>query len=200
MDFSARSTAVVLFLATVAATATAQPGRLSRPRGGIEIGMAAPSLLVRDASGPQLHLGFAPVIGGIAAWSLGPRLKSMLALRASAAVLRGSQGNAEWDAGRSSQIGLQFGLERSLGARFGVSLAGGPTFLFGPGDVTPFRAASSALHWGGSGGASWRVSQKRPIAATLAVDAFMIGGSSLNDPIAEPAWVRRVVVGVRYGG
>ena len=123
----------------------------------------------------------------------------MLGVRVSTAALEGSDDGSSWSAGRSSLASVHIGAIQSLGERFSYSLSVGPTFLFGPADVTPFAEATSSLHWGGGVGFGWRFMTSRPVDATLSLDGFMIGGASLADPIEEPGWVRRVTLGVRYG-
>jgi hypothetical protein len=199
MGFPTHSPAVAILLLGVASSALAQAGRLSRPRASFELGMALPALIVDDAGGTQLKSGLAPVLGATGAWTLSPRVMSTLGIRASSAALAGDHRNTEWDAGRTTQVDIQLGLEQRLARGFAIAATVGPTWLLGPEDVVPFRDAQSPLHWGGSVGMSWRVMQSRPVSATLRMDGFMAGGASVADPVAEPAWIRRFVIGARYG-
>ena len=199
MGVSTHSTALAVLLLSVSSGAFAQSGRLSRPAVFFEAGLAAPATVVRDANGAKLQTGIAPVLGAGGSWLLGPRLRSVVGARASTAGLNGSEDGSTWEAGRTTQLGLHVGLEQSVTRRFSVSLVAGPTWLMGPDDVTPFRDSPSPLHWGGSVGAGWRLMQSRPVSVVMLLEGFMVGGSSAADPVAEPAWLRRIVLGARYG-
>ena len=164
-----------------------------------EAAVGSPALLVQDANGARLHLGFAPVVGATAAWSMKPGMRFTLGARASAGNLTGSDDGASWDVGRASLASVHIGLLQDLGTRFGSYASGGPTFLFGPNGVTPFADATSPYHWGLATGFLWKVGGTRPLAATIGVEGFIVGGATLSDPVEEPGWVSRFTMGVRYG-
>ena len=199
MDLPTRASAIALLLLVANTTLAAQSGRLSRPRTGFELGIATPALLVRDANGARLHLGLSPVLGAVATWSLTPKVRSVVAIRLSTAALNGSEDDQKWDAGRASLASASIGLSGAVHERLSVSASAGPTWLSGPNDVIPFESSTSRLHWGGATGLSWRVSRARPIAAILSLEAFALGGATAVDPVAEAGWVRRMVIGMRYG-
>lgn len=172
--------------------------RPSLPRPGFELGLALPSLLVRDANGTRVQANLAPVAGVDMRWKLSPRLHSLVGIRGSIASVSVDAGADKWSAGRTSQLAIRTGLEQRFEAGIGVSLAASGTWLSGPDDITPFRD-DAGWHWGGDAGLSWKLGRHRPISLFAVVEGFMLGGNAANDPVPRPAWVRRFVVGARRG-
>jgi len=180
-------------------TSAARPSRrLSRPRPMFEVALALPSLLVRDANGTRVRGTIAPVVGVAGMWNLSPRLNSVAGIRGSLSSVSVDAGADDWKAGRTSQLAIRAGLERTFEAGLGLSLAGLGTWLSGPDDVTPFRDGAG-WHWGGDAGVSWRVTRSRPLSLFAVIETFMLGGATASDPVPSPAWVRRIVVGARHG-
>lgn len=182
-------------------------GRRRSPRLRYDIMLATGSPYAEDEAGVTVRPSVALGVGAAAAWTAGGGYATSLAVRATtnAAVISENTsviGGAEprRSAGRVLQLDFMGALERQLGDRYAVRAGAGVAWLRGPSDVVPFRHGNNGrLQPTGEVGLSMRLTKSRPMHVTLAGQASRFGSATIGDPVREPGWVNRLLIGVRYG-
>jgi hypothetical protein len=202
MAHSTRAAAVALLGAALLATpATGQEGRgFTAPRWRAELGAAFGSPYATDDAGVRVTPGIGGMLGIAAAWDVGARDVLTVFLRGSTNAVRIDADGAEQDAGSARQLDLGGALERTLRERIAMRAGVSATWLSGPTDVVPFRFGDDPrLVPAGEAGAAVRLTSERPLWLSLDLQAFRLGGATIDDPVETAGWVQRALVGLRYG-
>ena len=187
----------------VAAGAGADSGErtpLLAPRIRVGLMLSAGGAYVEDEAGVTVRPGVSPGLGIEAAWITGRSLSAALGVRATASPVSIEEQGDTRSEGAATQLDLMGAIERGAGERWILRLAAGGAWLWGPADIVPFR-------YGNNGrvqptvelGALFRLTTSRPLAASLTVQTSRLGNATLADPIREPGWANRALLGVRYG-
>lgn len=174
------------------------PLRSPRFRVGLVVG--AGTAWAEDEAGVTVGSG---LIGGLSAeagWAVGAPYTLGLGLRATTGGVSIEEDGDSRSGGSATQADFMGSVERAAGGRLGLRLAAGASWIFGPEDVVPFGDGNRGrLQPTVEAGALARLTRERPLFATLALQTTRFGGATLGDPVPEPGWVSRVLIGVRHG-
>ena len=174
------------------------PLRSPMLRAGVMIG--AGTAWAEDDAGVTVRQGLAGGASAGLAWLVGGGYGLALELRGTFGSVAIDDGGESRSGGSTSQVDLTTSLEHALGGGFGIRVGGGGAMVWGPDDVVPFRYGNNGkLQPTAEVGLLHRLIGSRPLSATLTVQTTRFGGATLADPVAEPGWVTRGLVGVRYG-
>ena len=155
---------------------------------------------LQDEAGVTVRPGVAGGLGVEGAWTTGDRYTAGLGLRGTSAQVVIAEENDTRSAGTVRQFDVIVFLERALLARGALRIGGGGAWTRGPSDVVPFRYGNNErFQPTGEIGALVRVVTRGPLFASATWQASRFGGATLGDPIREPGWVNRALVGIRYG-
>lgn len=174
--------------------------RLGRPTLRLFAGGALSTAYVRDDNGTTVRPAAAPVIGVEVASVVGPRTTLAVTLRTSRTGIDVRGDGRSWDGGSAWHTDATAAIERTLVPRLALRGGLGLAWVRGPSDVAPFRFNnSSPFRPAAELGATYTFSRSRPLGASVALQAYRYGATTLADPIREPGTVKRLVIGVRYG-
>ena len=174
--------------------------RSARPSFRLGVMAIAGTAYVDDEAGVTVRPGLAPGLAADAAWIVGRSWTAAATIRGSAAPVTIAEDGDTRSEGTVTQADLLGAIERSVGDRFLVRVGAGASWIRGPSDVVPFRYGNNGrFQPTGEVGALMRITNGRPLFASLAWQASRFGSATLGDPIREPGWLNRALVGVRYG-
>ena len=174
------------------------PWNAPRLRFGAVVG--AGTAWATDDAGVNVEQGLAGGVSGGAGWMVGGGYGLGLGLRGTLGAVTIDDEEGSRSAGTATQVDLLASIEHALGDRLAGHVAAGAAWVSGPDDVVPFRHGNNGrLQPTGEVGLALRLTTGRPLSATFALQATRFGSATLADPIKEPGWVNRGLVGVRYG-
>ena len=169
-----------------------------RLRYGIVLATGTP--YAEDEAGVTVRPGPAVGLGGGAAWITGRHYMTSLELRATTNQAVIAEVDSHRSAGHVLQLDLVGSVERAFADRYAVRAGAGAAWLRGPSDVVPFRHGNNGrVQPTGEIGVAMRLTNSRPLHGTLTGQTSRLGGATIGDPVREPGWVNRLLIGVRYG-
>jgi hypothetical protein len=182
-----------------AGDSSGRSGEVHSPRLHIGANVGTGSPWVEDDAGVVVK---SPIVGGLgigALWSLGGGYGMGADVRVTTGRVTIDEGGDSRSAGSATQLDLIGTIERRIGDRFGARVGGGAAWVFGPDEVVPFRYGNSArLQPTAEFGLLARLTTSRPLFATFTAQTTRFGNATLEDPVTEPGWVNRILVGIRY--